>query len=120
MIVKQHVQEIELLVAVEDAHMQHMPVRKQREIVKPVIEKKIEPETVQEVIKPVEVPVHEEKQSEIVEPTKKVIQAPTEVPSESSPPPAVQSAPVEISSESIETEFGDAVAYRIPVGMSND
>jgi protein TonB len=107
-IVKQHVQEIELFVTIEDAHMQQMPVNKQREIVKPVIEKKIEPEKAQEVVKPVEVQIHKEKQSEIVEPMKEVIQPPAEAPAESNQSPAVQSAPVESSPEQIETEFGTA------------
>ena len=108
MIVKQHVQEIELFVTIEDALMQQMPVNKQREIIKPVIEKKIEPEKVQEVVKPVEVQVHKEKQSEIVEPIKEVIQPSAGVPGEPNPPPAVQSAPFERSSEPVGTEFGTA------------
>lgn len=110
MIVKQHVQEIELFVAIEDAHMQQMPVNKQHEIVKPVIEKKIEPEKAQEVVKPVEVQLHKEMQSEIVEPTKEVIQPSSEAPAEPSRSPAVQPAPVERSLEPIETEFGTAAA----------
>ncbi|MBU1398738.1 MAG: TonB family protein, partial [Proteobacteria bacterium] len=127
MIVKQHVQEIELFVAIEDAHMQQMPIKKQHEIVKPVIEKKMEPEKTQEVVKPVEVQLHKEKQSKIMEPAKEIIQpsaeAPAEpsrssavqsVPAESSAEPgrssAVQSAPVESFSEPVKTEFGTAAA----------
>jgi len=108
MIVKQHVQEIELFVTIEDALMQQMPVKKQRAIIKPVIEKKIEPEKVQEGVKPVEVQVHKEKQSEIVEPMKEVIQTSPGVPGEPNPSPAVQSAPVESSQEPVGTEFGTA------------
>lgn len=108
MIVKHHVQKIELFVTIEDAHMQQMPVNKQYEIVKPVIQKKIEPEKAQEVVKPVEVHVHKEKQSERGEPTKEIIQSSTEASAEPSQSPAVQSAPVESSPGQIETEFGTA------------
>ncbi len=106
MIVKHPVQKIELFVTIEDVHMQQMPVNKQREIVKPVIQKKIEPEKVQKVVKPVEVRVHKEKQSEIGEPIKEIIQPSAEAPAEPSRSPAVQSAPVESSSEPINTELG--------------
>jgi len=110
MIVKQHAQEIELFVTIEDAHMQQIPENKQREIVKTVIEKKVEPEKVQEVVKPAEVQVHEEKQSKIGEPIKEIIQPPAEGPEEPSRSPAVQSAPVESSPEPVETEFGTGVS----------
>jgi protein TonB len=110
MIVKKYVQEIELFVAIEDAHKQQIPVIKKRDIVKPVIEKKREPQIVKETMKPVDVPVPEEKQPKIVEPTQEVTQPPVEVSAEPRPSPAVEPAPVESSSEPIETEFGAAVA----------
>jgi len=109
MIVKQQVQKIELFVTIEDAHIQQRPVKKQREIVKPVIEKKVEPEKVQEIVKPADIQVYEEKQSKIMEPVKEIIQPSAEVPAEPSQSPAVQSVPVESSPEQIETEFGTAV-----------
>jgi len=110
MIMKHHVQDIELFVSIQDAHMRQEPVKKQREIVKPVVEKKTDPEPVQEIVKPVEEPVPEEKKEEAVEPVKEVIQPPAEIPAEPRPAPAVQTAPAESSSEPIETEFGAAVA----------
>jgi periplasmic protein TonB len=105
MIVKKHIQEIELFVAMEDAHEQQIPIVKKREIVKPVVEKKREPKIVEEIITPVEVPVPEEKEPEIAERVKEVI---LPVPAISRPAPVVDYAPVD--SEPVDTEFGAAVA----------
>ena len=127
MVVKQHVQDIELFVSIQDAHRRKEPVIKKPEIIKPVIEKKtepapvqeivkhvvekkIEPEKVQEIVKPVEIPVPEEKAEEAVEPVKELARQPVEVPARPAPSPVVQATPAESSSEPVETEFGAAVA----------
>jgi protein TonB len=110
MIVKKHVQEIELFVAIEDAHEQKEPVFPKKERVKPVIEREREPEIVGEISKPVEVPVPQVKEPEIAEPVKEVIPPVPAVPAAPSPPPVLQSARIESASEPIETEFGAAVA----------
>lgn len=110
MIVKQHVQEIQLFVAIEDAHKQQELILKKQEIMKPVIENKRELEIVREIIKPVEIPIPEKTETEIVESVKEVIQPLPSVPAEPSPSSVVQSARIESSPEPIETEFGAAVA----------
>jgi len=97
-------------VAIEDANQQQVPMVKKREIVKPVIEKKREPEIVKETVKPVEVPVPQEKEPEVAEPVEEVIPTVPAVPAAASPSPVVQFAPIESSSEPVDTEFGAAVA----------
>mgnify|MGYP000182777561 CR=1 FL=1 len=111
-IVKKQIQEIELFVAIEDAHQQKMPLIKKQNIVKPVIQKEPEPEPIREIVKPAEIPipVPKLKEPEISEPVKEVTRPVLAVPAAPSPPPVVQSARIESASEPVETEFGAAVA----------
>ena len=53
MVVKHHVQDIELFVSIQDAHMRKEPEIKKREIANPVVEKKTDPEPVREIVRSV-------------------------------------------------------------------
>ncbi len=109
-IVKKHVQEIELFFEIEDANKQKEQVIKKMEIVKPIFEKKRAPEIVREISKPVEISAPQEKDSEVVESVKEVIQPVPMVSEVISPSPVVQSAYIESTLEPIETEFGAEIA----------
>lgn len=110
MVVKRHMQDIELFVSIQDAHVRKEAVVRKDEIVRPVVEKRIEPEKVQEIVRSVEIPVPEEREEEAVEPMKKVAKPPAELPTQPTPSPVVRVAPAEIPSDPVDTEFGAAMA----------
>lgn len=98
-IVRQHIQDVELLVTLEDAHMRREPVKKQRET-----------KIVKERATPAEVPVSQEKKEEIAEPVKEVVQNTDEAPAEKKLFLTVRTDTAEDFSSPIDTEFGAAVA----------
>lgn len=110
MIVKQHAQEIELFMGIEDAHMQQAMVKRRHETVKPVVEKTREPEMAKKFIKPVEAPVPEEEKAEIAEPVKKVLQKPTPPEMKKGITVTVQTTTEESSQQPYDTEFGASEA----------
>ena len=112
MIVKKHIEGIELFVTIEDVHKQQMPMIKKQDIVKPVIQKKLEPEPIKENMKPPEVPilVPQEKKEVFTAPVEKVVQHTVGEKTEEKSAPVIQAVEAERSFSPIETEFGTAVA----------
>ncbi|NWF74974.1 MAG: energy transducer TonB [Nitrospirae bacterium] len=110
LIVKKHIQEIELFVTIEDAYERQDQVLKRQVIKKLIVEKKMEPEIVKEIIKPIDIPIPEDKKIEIVEPAKEIVNLKPMVQAESKQIHVEQITPVYGQPETIDTEFGSAEA----------
>lgn len=106
-VVQKHVQDIELFVEFDDVQMQRDVFMK---IVKPVIAKNREPETVRENIEPAEVSVPVVKHIDVTELKEEIEVPPVRVPAQHNSPQALQQVALAPSPEMIDTEFGAAAA----------